>query len=323
MCSESDGSYVGPTDPLNQANQETAVRQPAAPRRWSWFSFVTGILATSLVFTFVGSVKRPLAVAPSSPTSKTPNGDLPTDAQAAPSSMEEVLQIAEDVTLHMRQYLDDYTALLVKQETIGGVLTEPAELAIKVMCTHRGGKMDESEPMRVYLRFVSPPTIAGREVIWGENLHDGKLVVHEAGLMGLVTLQLDPTGMIAMRGQRYPIYEIGLTKLVQKLIERGGADRNNPDISVTIKRDLQLDGHNVDLITVLRRRPSGKEDDFSRAEICFDTQRKLPLRYTAYGWGSDANKPPLIESYTYKDVRTNVGLSEADFDPQNPDYQFP
>lgn len=237
--------------------------------------------------------------------------------------MDEVLRIAEDALLHMRQNLDDYAATLVKQETVGGVLTEPTELAIKVMCTHRGGKMDESEPMRVYLRFVSPPGLAGREVIWGKDLFDGKLVVHEAGLMGLVTLQLDPTGMIAMRGQRYPIYEIGLTKLVQKLIERGEVDQNNPDISVTIKRDVQLDGHKVDLITVLRRKPSGKEDDFSRAEICFDRQRKLPLRYTAYGWGNDANKPPLIESYTYKDVQTNVGLSDADFDPQNPDYQFP
>lgn len=237
--------------------------------------------------------------------------------------MDEVLLIAEQSLLHMRQTLDDYAATLVKQESINGVLSEPTEMAIKIQCPHRGGKLDDSEPMRVYLRFIRPPDIAGREVIWAEDLHAGKLIVREVGVMGLLPLRLDPTGMIAMRGQRYPIYEIGLTKLVEKLIERGRRDRNNADVSVSITKGLTFDGHDCDLIEVRRKRPSDSANDFSRAEICFDTKRLLPLRYTAYGWSSDSSEAPLIESYAYTDVKTNVGLSETDFDPKNPSYQFP
>jgi len=154
-------------------------------------------------------------------------------------------------------------------------------------------------------------------------LYDGKLIVHEAGLMGFMTVYLDPTGMIAMRGQRHPISEIGLTKLVQKLIERGEVDRKNPDVTVTITRNFVLDDYQCELIVVTRKQPSGAENDFSRAEICFDKDRQLPLRYTAYGWGKDGEAPPLQESYTYKNIDTTVELSEADFDPKNPTYRFP
>jgi hypothetical protein len=290
-------------------------------------------VTSGAVLTFLGGINPPVAVRP--PALKPPQGvaldanslNQPlsegNDPLAVASSMDEVLQLAEDALLNMRQNLNDYTAVMTKQETVGGVLTEPTRMAMKVMCTHRGGKLDESEPMRVYLRFLEPQSQAGREVIWAADLHDAKLVVHEAGLMGLVTVRLDPTGMIAMRGQRHPIYEIGLTKLVQKLIERGERDRNHPDISVTIRRDLLLDGLKCDLVTVYRKKPSGDANDFSRAEICFDATRKLPIRYTAYGWSDDAATTPLIESYTYQDIQTNVGLTEQDFDPENPEYQFP
>lgn len=237
--------------------------------------------------------------------------------------MEDVLRIAEDTLAHMRTNLDGYEAIMVKQETIDGTLTEATEMTMKVQCRHRGGRVDDSEPMRVYLRFNQPASVAGREVIWAEDLYDGKLVVHEAGVMGFLTVYLDPTGMLAMQGQRHPITEIGLTKLVQKLIERGEADRNNPDVSVTITKNLVLDDHPCELIAVSRTKPTGMEDDFSRAEICFDKDRQIPLRYTAYGWAQDGGAAPLLESYTYTKVDTNVRLSEADFDLKNPSYHFP
>jgi hypothetical protein len=248
------------------------------------------------------------------------------DNEVLDSSIAEVLQIAEDSLSRLRHEVDDYTATLVKQESIGSVIGEPNEMLVKVQCKHRGGSVDESQPMRVYLRFVQPANIAGREVIWCEDLHDGKLVAHEAGLMGMLTVRLDPNGMIAMRGQKYPISDIGLTNLLKKLIQRGQQDLENPNVSVTITKNIEIDGLKCDLIQVRRSQPSGKPDDFSLAEICLDRTRNLPIRYTAYGWpinGQAADtKMPLLESYTYLNIRTNVGLTELDFDPTNPEYQF-
>ncbi len=245
------------------------------------------------------------------------------------SSMSEVLGLARAALASMHANVSDYTCRFVKHEQDNsGRLGEPTEMNMKVMTRHRGGKLDA--PLRVYLDFVSPESQRGREVIWAEDLHDAQLVVHEAGWMGMITVRLDPNGMIAMKGQRFPISEIGLTRLVELLIERGGEDEGNPDISVTITPGFAIEGVNAELIQVHRAKPSGKANDFSLAEIAIDRQRMMVLQYRSFGWPSDESaapgKPdaaPLIESYTYHDIRINVGLDEADFDPKNPKYRFP
>jgi hypothetical protein len=239
-------------------------------------------------------------------------------------TMAELLDLAQAARQSMSASLDDYTADFVKQEvdkngTLGGV----SEMTMKVQTRLRGDS--EQAPMRVYLKFHAPENIKGREVIWAEDLHEGKMAVHEVGLLlSLKTLWLDPEGILAMQGQRYPIGEIGLVKLTEKLIERGEKDRNNPDITVTLSPDRSQPGLETQLIQVRRAKPSGSEDDFSLAEVVFDPQRQLILSYRSFGWSEQPGiDPPLLESYTYRNVQTNVGLSESDFDPSNPEYSFP
>ncbi len=239
------------------------------------------------------------------------------------SSIEEVLQLARGALATMSTTCDDYTARFVKQElSSSGTLSEFSEIQLKVQ-TRLRNETDDA-PKRVYLRFTKPANVDGREVIWAEDLHDAKMVVHEAGLLGLVTLRLDPDGLLAMQGQRYPISEIGITRLVEKLIERGEVDRDNPEIDVTIKSGYPFDNVDAQLIQIRRERPGQSEDDFSLAEITFDPNRMLILSYRSFGWPEKPGQtPPLQESYAYHDLAVNVGLTEADFDPANPDYQFP
>lgn len=238
--------------------------------------------------------------------------------------MADVLEMARRARAAMAENLDDYTARFVKQEVDHrGVLGEQTEMLIKEQTRLRGDR--EDAPLRVYLKFLAPQSLHGREVIWGEDLYDGRLAVHEVGLLlSLKTIWLDPNGIFAMQGQRYPISEIGLVRLVEKLIERGEQDRDSPDVRVTLHTDHRLGDLATQLIQVRRTRPGGRQDDFSRAEIVIDPQRQLILRYRAFGWPEAADQPPpLQESYTYYDVQTNVGLTEADFDVNNPQYGFP
>ena len=67
-----------------------------------------------------------------------------------------------------------------------------------------------------------------------------------------------------------------------------------------------------------------KELPFSLARVYFDKETKLPIRAERYGWPRrPGEKPPLIEEYTYTNIRTNIGLKDADFNPRNPAYAFP
>lgn len=239
-------------------------------------------------------------------------------------SMSEVLEMATNARRHLADTLDDYTARLVKQEMdSSGTVGPETEISVKIQTRLRGDVNDA--PLRAYLRFLSPESVKGREVVWGEDLYDGKMAVHEVGLLfSLKTLWLDPNGIIAMQGQRYPISQIGLVGLVEQLIERGKKDRDNPDVRITLTEHHQFENLDTKLIRVHRLRPSGETDDFSLAEIVIDPQRQLILSFRSFGWPpTDGGDAPILESYTYLDVKTNVGLSDSDFDTKNPEYGFP
>lgn len=250
--------------------------------------------------------------------------DVEADDTADKMTMAKVLDMARAAREHMATSLDDYTARFVKQEVdASGKLAEESEMVMKVQTRLRNESDDA--PMRVYLKFNSPESVAGREVIWAADLHDGQMAVHETTfLLNLKTIWLDPNGVIAMQGQRYPISEIGLVKLVEKLIERGQEDIDDPDVTVSLTEGHSIGDTATQLIQVRRAKPSEREDDFSLAEISIDPERQLILQFRSFGWPeSEGAEPPLIESYTYHDVKTNVGLSEQDFDPTNSEYGFP
>lgn len=242
------------------------------------------------------------------------------------SSIAEVLELAKRALAASEDSLVDYTARFIKQDrTEAGVLNEKSEMDVKIQSRLRNETNDA--PMRIYLKFHAPEATAGREVIWGKDLYDGQMAVHEVTmLLSWKTVWLDPTGMLAMAGQRYPIYEIGVTGLVEKLIQRGTKDLDNPDVSVTITRDYEFDGRMCELIRAQRSKPGGGEDDFSLAEVVYDPERMLILSYRSFGWPADQSSDeqlPLVESYEYRNLVTNVGLTDKDFDVANESYTFP
>ena len=64
--------------------------------------------------------------------------------------------------------------------------------------------------------------------------------------------------------------------------------------------------------------------DFYRAQIFIDRELNVPIRYAAWTWPENGTDTPVLEEeYNYRDLRLNVGLTDRDFDPDNPHYNFP
>jgi hypothetical protein len=178
-------------------------------------------------------------------------------------------------------------------------------------------------PFSVYMTFLKPAEVKGREVIYIENQHSGNIVAHEGGFKGkfMPTVELDPKGMLAMRGQRYPITDMGVENLCLKLIEKGQRDRQYGECQVENKA-AKIGDRTGTLISVNHpiERP---HFDFHRAEIFIDDQLKIPVHYAAYVWPkSPGGEPELLEEYTYQNIKLNVGLKDIDFDRKNPKYNF-
>jgi hypothetical protein len=127
-----------------------------------------------------------------------------------------------------------------------------------------------------------------------------------------------------MRGNKYPLTDIGLENLVLKLIERGERDRQNTasKCEVTFHKDAKINDRVCTLLQVKHPKPVPGLD-FHIAQIFIDDELQVPIRYAAYDFpGKPGDKLPVIEEYTYLNLKTNVGLGDADFDHQNSSYNF-
>jgi len=240
---------------------------------------------------------------------------------AAPHPLDPALLFAEEKLRHLRENIHDYEAVMIKQERIDGTLMPAEYMNIKVR--NRRERPSGRQPFSIYLRFLRPNSVKGREVIYVEGRNDGNLVAHEGGVLGMIRVNLAPTGTLAMRGQRYPITDAGIENLVQKLIERGQRDRSIGQCEVDFFENAKVMDRVCTMIQV--KHDVEKEPlDFHIGRIYIDDEYQVPIRYEAYLWPRPGDKElPLLESYTYAKLKLNVGLTDKDFDPSNKEYEFP
>ena len=233
--------------------------------------------------------------------------------------LDPALEVARLGLEKIRREIRDYTALMVKQERVKGKLLPEEFLRIKVRHADPKASVDRA----FYVRHVKPQGLAGQEAIWIENRNNGKLVGHGAGIQRFIKLSLPPDGLLAMRNNRYPITELGIETLVVRMIEKGQRDRQYGECEVEYDRDLVIDGNRCTRITITH--PVKRDHfEFFIAKIYIDDDLNLPVGYEGFDWPeTEGGEPVLVESYFYRELRTNVGLKEIDFDPQNPDYDYP
>ena len=224
-----------------------------------------------------------------------------------------------DVLLAAREHLravPGYTATLRRRERVGGELGEPQTIAMKV----------RHEPFAVYLRFVEPE--AGKEVVYDESRYDGDMMAHPGGFARafLPVLKVPPDSAIALAGNRHPITEAGLLNLTEKLIGYRELDLLDPEADTILDRDTDPEGR--EYLRSVHTHPHRHDDrPFAYVEVLYDPGTKLPVRITNYDWPADGSTPDysaldLAEQYFYEDLDLNAPLTDLDFDPANPAYEF-
>lgn len=250
---------------------------------------------------------------------KAPNSVEPTPLHP----LDRALDIARSGLVGCRENIDDYTAILIKRERIDDVLGAHEYMQVKI----RNRKVQNGQviqPLSVYINFLKPSSVKGREVIYVEGQNDNNIIAHEGGLKGkfLPTVNLPPDGMLAMRGQRYPMTEIGVENLIVKLIERGQQARKFNDVQCEFRKNARVQNR---VCTVLQVTQPTKQPslEFYQASVFIDDKLNVPIRYIAYDWPQYADAPlDVLEEYNYLNLKVNVGLKDEDFDPHNPAYKF-
>ena len=103
-----------------------------------------------------------------------------------------VLRWASAGLAQMQANVHDYYATLVKRERVSGKLNEYEYLFLKI----------RQKPFSVYMYFLGPASLKGREVIYVAGQNNGNMWAHTTGVQDTLvgTLSLKPDGMIAMQG---------------------------------------------------------------------------------------------------------------------------
>ena len=206
------------------------------------------------------------------------------------------------------QSVKDYSATFSKKEIVGEKLIEQT-MQIKM----------RQKPFSVYLKFATPHK--GREVIYVHGLNKGKLVAHGTGFQKIVgTLKLKPTSNLVMKENRYPITHIGIKKMLNAVVTIWEKQASNSQVRYFPK--AKLGKISVRVIQVTHPKKTATTP-FHMTRLYIDNQTQLPIRVQQYGFPKKSGgKPPLIEQYTYSNVKTNIGLASRDFDPKNPGYDY-
>jgi hypothetical protein len=292
-----------------------------------WKTTVLGVALLS--GSSIASGQTPSPSEPAGKTTESPKVTEPVarvaknqPANAAPHPLDPALSLARESLSLMQTQVNDYTAVLIKRERIADELGDNEFMFIKV----RNRKVSGDKvvvPFSVYLAFLKPAAVKGREVIYVENANDGKLIAHEGGMKRVLgTHRLEPDGYLAMAGQKYPLTDIGLENLLVKLLEKGERDRQYGPCQVKFDGGAKVGGRDCSILEVMHAEKK-PHYEFHKAQIFMDNEWKIPVRYAAFNWPENQqSEPEVIEEYTYQNIKINVGLTDKDFDFTNPDYNF-
>jgi hypothetical protein len=247
----------------------------------------------------------------------TPSGpvEVPADHPLRP-----VITMATEGYHRIHREIRDYTCILVRRERVEGRLRPPEFIYAKVR--HR--QVDGEQvvvPFSLYLKFLKPSSVKGREVLYVEGRNGGEMFARRGGTrFAFVTTRLRPDSELAMRGNRYPVTQFGIENLVRRLIVSA---RNDLDTQcrVDMLPDAKINDRSASAILVTHRTPQ-ENPEFYQARIFVDKELELPVHFEAYDWPESPEKEPeLIEQYSYTQLQLNRGLTDADFSENNPQYR--
>jgi len=199
--------------------------------------------------------------------------------------------------------IQDYTAVFDKKELIDGKILEDKKILIKYM-----------KPDHYYLKWLDGKK-KGIESLYVTGKYKNKEIVHLNSFFGLLTVHIDPQGSSAMKNNRHPITDAGLGSIINLIVKNYTLAQANQDLKIICHRDTLLANQPVIYFKISF---SGSTAYYGHCiEIYFEHKYYLPVKITVYGQENE-----LLEDYHFYDLAVNVGLSEYDFDIDNPQYGF-
>lgn len=179
------------------------------------------------------------------------------------------------------------------------------------------------EPFSVYLLFQNPN--AGREVIYVQGKNKNQLMGRETtGISSIAGwVAFDPKSSKAMENNKYPITMIGMKNMLDRIITQWEKEGKFGECTVQYYPNAKLGDIECPMIESVH--PQQRDEfKFHKTRLYIEKKSQLPIRVEQFAFPGKRDKEgPLVEEYTYSQIKTNLGLKDKDFDHTNPNYATP
>jgi hypothetical protein len=200
--------------------------------------------------------------------------------------------------------VDSYTSLFHRVELVDGKLIPEEVVLLKF-----------KRPFKLYMRWLKPSK--GQESLYIRGANDNKIRAHGSGIIGLVTVKLDPTNGVAMENSRHPITEAGLHNLVRTVASNVRKALQSGDLVSKDHGEKTIYGRKTRELEGVLSRDKSKGYYCYRCIVDVDLETKMPIKIQIFDWNDR-----LVECYGFEKLKLNPGLTDRDFDAKNPEYQF-
>ena len=201
--------------------------------------------------------------------------------------------------------VQDYTANFLKKERVKGKVLPEENIYLKFR-----------KPFKVYMKWLKGPH-EGREALYVQGRYDDKVVGHEGGFIGFITMHMKPTGSLAMTGNRHPITDVGIGRLVDIVTQNFERGMKSGELKLSYIGEEEACGRKA--WHTRGELPEKKENPYygAKIDIWIDEALGLPIKIVIYGWQGE-----FLESYGYRDLKLNPGLKDDEFDSGYKEYDF-
>jgi outer membrane lipoprotein-sorting protein len=164
------------------------------------------------------------------------------------------------------------------------------------------------KPLDVRLEWLNDRGRVDQVAVYRLGANDGKLVARRSGVLGSVvgTVRMDPHDARAMEDSRHPITDVGLGHIVDGITTALRAGRLAPGAG----HQETLDGDLVDRFEfgTATSTPTLDVASLRRAIVWVDRGLRLPVKVELLDAAGS-----MIERHRFKELRLNVGLTDATF----------
>jgi len=198
-----------------------------------------------------------------------------------------------------------YTAIFHKQQRVAGTLLPEETILIKYR-----------KPFSLYMKWIRAP-YKGSELLYVEGWNENRARAHRGGILRIITRNLDPKDPGLMADNLRPVTSTGIGYLLETVAINIRKAIGAGQLTFSERGEETVYARKTRVLEVVFPTETAKDHDGSRFVINQDVESKILVRIRSYDQADQ-----LLENYGYENLVLGASLTDADFDPKNPEYHF-